>query len=63
MKSHLTLRSERLVELTSDDLASVAAAATTTDCFTGYYPSINAPCTTLLRPLTPVIDPPASATC
>jgi hypothetical protein len=63
MKRHLILKSERLAELTSGDLASVAGAAATTNCFTGIYPSINYPCTTLLSPVTPVIDPPDSVLC
>ena len=56
MKRTLTLRTEHLGELTTGDLASVAGASglpcepltaicPTHNC-TGYYPSINAPCTT-----------------
>lgn len=55
MKRRLTLTGEHLAELTPNDLAGIAAAGATTDCFTGYYPSINAPCETLLRPVTTVI--------
>ena len=53
----LTLRTEHLAELTTDELAAVAGGTSvdacvqatvicvpTHDC-TGYYPSINAPCT------------------
>ena len=52
----LTLRSEHLAELSAADLTSVAGASglpceplitllcPTSNC-TGYYPSINAPCT------------------
>lgn len=63
MKRHLALRSERLTQLTGDDLASVAGGAVTTNCFTGYYPSINAPCTTLLTPVCTVIDVEPTVTC
>jgi hypothetical protein len=62
VKRHLTLRSEHLAELSTNDLASVAGG-TTTDLFTGNYPSLNAPCTRLLSPLTPVIDLPATTAC
>lgn len=55
----LTLRTEHLTELSSYDLAAVAGGAGTQDCieltrrcFTGYYPSINADCTTLIENLT-----------
>ncbi len=51
----LTLRAEHLAELTPGDLAAVPAAgpaASLTQLFTGYYPSINAPCTTVLENLT-----------
>lgn len=54
----LTLRSEHLADLTPDDLAAVNGGAPPTlktcerptidRCLTGYYPSINAPCETLL---------------
>lgn len=43
MKRRLALKREHLSELTPTDLVSVAGG-TTTDLFTGYYPSINAPC-------------------
>lgn len=49
MKRHLTLRSEHLSELTTNELGSVHAGQQelpTRRCFTGYYPSINAPCPT-----------------
>jgi len=59
----LTLKSERLAQLSDGDLASVAGGTQNTDkvclaltfsaceklsitCLTGYYPSLNAPCTT-----------------
>jgi hypothetical protein len=63
MSRRLTLKSERLAQLSADDLASVNAGTfQNTDkvclaltfsaceklsitCLTGYYPSINAPCT------------------
>ena len=67
----LSLRSEALVDLSCDELHSVAGASgapceigntlkcpTTfsvvpTGCMcTGYYPSLNAPCETLTRPIT-----------
>jgi hypothetical protein len=52
MSRRLALRSERLTELSPSDLSAVAAAGggggTTSDLLTGYDPSINAPCTTLL---------------
>lgn len=54
MKRHLILKSEHLTELTPGDLAAVNGAATTSDLFTGYYPSINAYCTTLLTPVCPL---------
>ena len=63
MKRHLALKSERLTELTNEDLASVAAGAVTTNCFTGIYPSINSPCTTLVSPVTPVIEPLLTTAC
>jgi len=59
MKRRLALRTERLTELSPGDLGSVAGGTTTT-LFTGYYPSINAPCTT---PVTPVINWPDTVTC
>ncbi|HEX8002033.1 MAG TPA: hypothetical protein VF519_04995 [Mycobacteriales bacterium] len=46
----LALRREPLAELGTHELAAVAGgqqALPTRDCFTGYYPSINAPCTEL----------------
>jgi len=46
MKRRLALKSEYVSELTTNELASVAGGATT-DCFTGYYPTINAPCPTV----------------
>ena len=55
MTRRLTLARERLADLTPDDLATVAGAAQTNGglcdkltiaTLTGYYPSINAPCTT-----------------
>lgn len=62
MKRQLTLKGEHLAELSSDELVAVNGAALPTldtcfaltglcdrlslDCLTGYYPSINAPCTT-----------------
>lgn len=58
MKRRLTLKSEHLAELTTSELGAIAGAqAITTNqgicaslmptqCCTGYYPSINAPCTT-----------------
>ena len=63
MKRHLVLRSERLAELTTEDLASVAAGAPTTNCFTGIYPSINSPCTTLVSPVTPFVEPLLTTAC
>ena len=45
----LTLRRESLVELTTAELASVAGGRDSLVCLTnltGYYPSLNAPCTT-----------------
>jgi hypothetical protein len=59
MKRRLTLRTERLTELSRDDLGSVAGGTTTT-LFTGYYPSINAPCTSVL---TEAINWPKTAVC
>ena len=47
MKRHLTLKSEYLAPLTTNELSMVAGAAATTQCFTGIYPSINRPCPTL----------------
>lgn len=58
MKRRLTLRTERLTELSQDDLGSVAGGTTT--LFTGYYPSINAPCTSLL---TEAVNWPKSVAC
>jgi hypothetical protein len=65
MKRRLTLRSETLVELTTDELNGLAGGLqavtqgcerpTIDRCLTGYYPSLNAPCTTLLRPLDPIL--------
>lgn len=58
MKRRLTLKSEQLTELSTDELGSVVGAQALTNnqgicaslmptqCCTGYYPSINAPCTT-----------------
>ena len=58
MKRRLTLRSEHLAELSSSDLGSVVggqaitnnqgicASLMPTQCCTGWYPSINAPCDT-----------------
>lgn len=63
MTRRLSLRHERLAELSPADLSAVAGGAPRTldgcfavttgtcaalslDCLTGYYPSINAPCTT-----------------
>lgn len=64
MERRISLKRERLAELTPDDLAGIAAgthsidvcinwptraqvcAGLSLDCLTGYYPSINAPCTT-----------------
>lgn len=65
MKRRLALKSEHLAELTPNDLASVAAGATT-QCFTGYYPSINAPCVSErvcveLAPI-PTLDTPCPTT-
>lgn len=56
----LTLKRERLAELTIDDLSNVVGGAVTKDCekptidrcLTGYYPSLNAPCTTLTTGIT-----------
>ena len=56
MKRTLSLRTEHLGELTTGELAAVAGGTSaeikatvvcipTHDC-TGYYPSLNAPCTT-----------------
>lgn len=45
----LSLKREPLAELRTDELSAVnGAALPSTQCFTGYYPSINAPCTTLV---------------
>ena len=64
MTRRLTLKSERLTELTNAELLAVAAGALPTNdcekptidrCLTGYYPSLNAPCTTLLRPLDTIL--------
>lgn len=61
MKRRLTLKSEHLSELTAGELTAVLGGALPTKdcerptidrCLTGYYPSINAPCETLLTPLT-----------
>ncbi len=55
MKRHLSLRSEHLAELTPGELGVVGGAGpdvSLTQLFTGYYPSINAPCTTLIENLT-----------
>jgi hypothetical protein len=58
LKRRLTLRSEHLAELSPSDLGSVVggqvitknqgicASLVPTQCCTGYYPSINAPCDT-----------------
>ena len=63
MNRRLTLKAERLTELTDADLLAVAAGHAITQkcerptidrCLTGYYPSINAPCTELLTPATTV---------
>ena len=56
MNRRLTLKAEHLTELSPADLSAVAGG-TVTDLFTGYYPSLNAPCTTLLRPVTPILPP------
>ena len=64
MNRRLTLKAERLTELGADELAGIAGGALpTTDCekptidrcLSGYYPSLNAPCETLLRPVTPFL--------
>lgn len=63
MTRRLVLTSERLADLTPSELASVNGGTNTVEvclaltfdacdrlsitCLTGYYPSINAPCTTL----------------
>ena len=55
MKRRLTLNSEHLAELSTSELGSVVGAAITnnqgicaslmpTQCCTGYYPTLNAPC-------------------
>ena len=46
MKRRLALKSEYVSELTTNELASIAGGATY-GCFTGYYPTINAPCPTV----------------
>ena len=58
MKRHLVLKSEHLADLTTSELGSVVGAQAVTQnqgicaslmptqCCTGYYPSINAPCDT-----------------
>ncbi|HEX8002027.1 MAG TPA: hypothetical protein VF519_04965 [Mycobacteriales bacterium] len=49
MTRRLVLAREHLAELTTDELAGVAAAQQVplpTQVCTGYYPSINAPCPT-----------------
>jgi len=65
MKRRLTLRSETLVELSTDELNGLAGGQqaitqycekpTIDRCLTGYYPSLNAPCETLLRPLDTIL--------
>lgn len=60
MKRRLTLKSEHLSELSAGELGAVHGGALTNTCerptidrcLTGYYPSLNAPCETLLTPLT-----------
>lgn len=60
MKRRLSLKSEHLAELTAGELHVVHGGALTKTCerptidrcLTGYYPSINAPCETLLTPAT-----------
>lgn len=49
MKRRLTLKSETLTELTDAEMAALAGgyALPTEKCFTGIYPSINAPCPTI----------------
>jgi hypothetical protein len=52
MTRKLTLRRESLTELTATELGSVVGGQVTLVCLpthqcTGYYPSINAPCTTV----------------
>jgi len=58
MNRRLTLKSEHLAELSTTELGAVVGAQAITQnqgicaslmptqCCTGYYPSINAPCTT-----------------
>lgn len=58
MKRRLVLKSEHLAELSTNELTSVVggqavtnnqgicASLFPTQCCTGYYPSLNAPCTT-----------------
>ncbi|HEX8002028.1 MAG TPA: hypothetical protein VF519_04970 [Mycobacteriales bacterium] len=49
MKRRLALRAEHLTDLTTDELANVAAGQQVTlptQRCTGYYPSLNAPCPT-----------------
>lgn len=48
MPRRLTLRSEQLTELTTDELHAVAGGRPVlpTDYCTGWYPSINSPCPT-----------------
>lgn len=59
-KRTLSLKAEHLAELTADDLGAVngavqaitnnrgiCASLMPTQCCTGYYPSINAPCDSL----------------
>ncbi len=49
MKRHLARLAERLAELTRSELGSVAGGQElpTKYCFTGYYPSLDAPCHTV----------------
>jgi hypothetical protein len=49
----LALRREHLTELTPYDLSSVAGG--TSRLLTGYYPSLNAPCTEIVERVTTVL--------
>jgi len=51
MTRRLSLRGERLAELTTSELESVVGGLPTQVC-TGYYTSLNAPCATTLVPPT-----------
>lgn len=53
----LSLRAEHLTALSEDDLGAVAGG--TTQLFTGYYPSLNAPCTVIVENLTTLVGPSA----